>query len=77
MATKLKEVDAVIVGLGWTGGILAIDRDHAREADQFPARFVAVAAVDRVREHAFHHGLIDRGPENPCRQPAVESELAG
>ena len=22
MATKLKEVDAVIVGLGWTGGIL-------------------------------------------------------
>src|SRR5258708_39268048 len=23
MATKLKEVDAVIVGLGWTGGILA------------------------------------------------------
>jgi len=23
MATKLKEVDVVIVGLGWTGGILA------------------------------------------------------
>ena len=23
MVTKLKEVDAVIVGLGWTGGILA------------------------------------------------------
>src|SRR5258705_798868 len=23
MATKLKEVDAVIVGLGWTGGILS------------------------------------------------------
>src|SRR5215467_14455988 len=23
MATRLKEVDAVIVGLGWTGGILA------------------------------------------------------
>src|SRR5262249_1287578 len=23
MATKMKEVDAVIVGLGWTGGILA------------------------------------------------------
>ena len=25
MATKLKEVDAVIVGLGWTGGILAAE----------------------------------------------------
>ena len=23
MVTKLKEVDAVIVGIGWTGGILA------------------------------------------------------
>ena len=23
MVTKLKEVDAVIVGLGWTGGILS------------------------------------------------------
>ena len=23
MATKLKEVDAVVVGLGWTGGILS------------------------------------------------------
>jgi len=24
MATKMKEVDAVIVGLGWTGGILSL-----------------------------------------------------
>src|ERR1700704_5316269 len=57
--------------------ILAIDLDHAREVDQFPARLVAVAAIDRVREHALHHGLIDRGPEHPRRQPAVEGHLAG
>src|SRR5262249_20833240 len=29
MATKLKEVDAVIVGLGWTGGILAKELTEA------------------------------------------------
>src|SRR5262249_52853799 len=29
MVTKLKEVDAVIVGLGWTGGILAKELTEA------------------------------------------------
>jgi gluconate 2-dehydrogenase alpha chain len=29
MATRLKEVDAVIVGLGWTGGILAKELTEA------------------------------------------------
>ena len=29
MVTKLKEVDAVIVGLGWTGGILAKELTQA------------------------------------------------
>src|SRR5438034_626707 len=29
MATKMKEVDAVIVGLGWTGGILAKELTEA------------------------------------------------
>ncbi len=57
--------------------VLAVDRDHAREADHLPACLVAVAAVDRVGEHALHHGLIDRGPEHPRRQPALEGELAG
>ena len=31
MVTKLKEVDAVIVGLGWTGGILAKELAEARD----------------------------------------------
>ena len=30
MATKLKEVDVVIVGLGWTGGILAKETARSR-----------------------------------------------
>src|SRR5262245_37732679 len=39
--------------------VLAVHRDHAGEADHLPARLVAVAAVDRVGEHALHHGRID------------------
>src|SRR5689334_12288477 len=57
--------------------ILAVDLDHAREADQLPARLVAVAAVDRVREHAFHDGLIERGPERAHLEAAVELDLVG
>ena len=30
MATKLKEADVVLVGLGWTGGILAKEQDAVR-----------------------------------------------
>ncbi len=29
MATKLKEVDVVIVGMGWTGGIMAKELSDA------------------------------------------------
>src|ERR1041385_1927813 len=32
--------------------VIAVHRDGARKADQLPARLVAVAAVDRVGEHA-------------------------
>src|SRR4051812_4045914 len=54
MATKLKEVDVVLVGLGWTGGILAkelsqagltvvaLERGGPRTADDF--------AVPRIRD---------------------------
>src|SRR5580704_3890149 len=57
--------------------ILAVDLDHAREADQLPAGLVAVAAIDRVREHALHHGLIDGGPERSHLQAGVELDLVG
>ena len=52
MATKLKEVDAVVVGLGWTGGILskelseaglkvvALERGRMRNPEDFSVPFV-------------------------------------
>src|SRR5678816_160911 len=44
--------------------VLIVDGDHAGETDQLPAGFVLVAAVHRVREHAFHHGLVHRGEKH-------------
>ena len=46
MATKLKEVDAVIVGLGWTGGILAKELAEAG---------LKVVALDRQRLCGTQH----------------------
>src|SRR6202158_3462255 len=43
--------------------VVAMHRDRAGESDHAPARFVAVAAVDRIGIHAFNHGLIERYPE--------------
>src|SRR5690349_12215301 len=43
--------------------VLAIDRDRARKAEHLPARLVAIAAVDRVGEHALHYGLVHGAPE--------------
>src|SRR5882724_5731104 len=53
--------------------MIAMHRDDAGKADNGPARFVAVAAVDRIGIHAFDHGLIQRRPEHAHRQPVVES----
>src|SRR5450756_1728968 len=57
--------------------VLIMHGDHSGEADQLPARLVPVAAVHRVREHAFHDVLIQRGKEHSRRRPVFESHLAG
>ena len=49
----------------------------AGKADDRPARLVAVSAIDWIGIHAFDHRLVQRGPERPDRQPAVELHLAG
>ena len=56
MATKLKEVDAVIVGLGWTGGILAKELTEAG---------MKVVALERGRCPLDRQGL--RGAERARR----------
>src|SRR5713101_8570147 len=57
--------------------VLIVHRDHPGEADQLPARLVAVAAVDRVGEHALHDVLVQRGKKDARRRPVFESQLAG
>jgi len=71
MATRLKEVDVVIVGLGWTGGILA------KELSEAGMRVVALErggmrstnpdfAIPQIRDelkYASRHSLM----QNPAR----------
>src|SRR6266545_3981120 len=47
--------------------VLPMHRDRAWETDQPPAGLVAVAAMDRVGEHAFHHRLVHHGPDGDGR----------
>ena len=56
--------------------MIAMHGDGAGKTDDRPSRLVAVAAIDRVGIHALDHGLVQRGPEHPHRQPVVESDLA-
>jgi len=66
MATKLKEVDAVIVGLGWTGGILAKELAEAglrvvaleRGAIRSPEKDFAVPIVRDELRFVVRHDLM-------------------
>src|SRR5262249_30823582 len=56
--------------------LFAMHPDPPRETDQPPGRLVPVATVDRIREHPFHHRLIEGGPEHADGKPIVEAHLA-
>jgi choline dehydrogenase-like flavoprotein len=66
MATKMKEVDAVIVGLGWTGGILAKELAEAglkvvaleRGAMRSTANDFAVPIVRDELRFVIRHDLM-------------------
>jgi gluconate 2-dehydrogenase alpha chain len=66
MTTKLKEVDAVIVGLGWTGGILAKELTEAglrvvaleRGAIRSPEKDFAVPIVRDELRFVVRHDLM-------------------
>src|SRR5262245_19587167 len=66
MVTKLKEVDVVIVGLGWTGGILSKELAEAgmkvvaleRGAMQSPANDFAVPNVRDELRYVIRHELM-------------------
>jgi gluconate 2-dehydrogenase alpha chain len=71
MATKLKEVDAVIVGLGWTGGILAAELTKAglkvvaleRGADRGTTDDYTVPNIRDELRYVQRHDLM----QNPAR----------
>src|SRR6476646_10234807 len=66
MATKLKEVDAVIVGLGWTGGILAKELTEAglkvvaleRGAMRSPANDYSLPNIRDELRYVARHDLM-------------------
>src|SRR5258706_4713442 len=66
MATKLKEVDAVIVGLGWTGGILAEELTEAglkvvaleRGAMRSPANDYSLPSIRDELRYVARHDLM-------------------
>src|SRR6201994_2883508 len=66
MATKLKEVDVVIVGLGWTGGILAKELTEAglkvvaleRGAMRTPANDYSLPNIRDELRYVVRHDLM-------------------
>ena len=66
MATKLKEVDAVVVGLGWTGGILSKELSEAgmkvvaleRGALPNPAKDYAVPSIRDELRYVVRHEMM-------------------
>src|SRR5260370_233379 len=66
MATRLKDVDAVIIGLGWTGGILAKELAEAglkgvaveRGAMRNPASDYAVPNIRDELRYVVRHDLM-------------------
>src|ERR1700682_1177061 len=84
MAKKLKEVDAVIVGLGWTGGILAKELTEAglkvvaleRGAMRSPANDYSLPNIRDELRYVVRHDLMQNTARDTItvrNQPAQEA----
>ena len=72
MATKMKQVDAVLVGMGWTGSIMARELTKAgltvvgleRGADRAPAEDFALPGIrDELKYRLRFQLMLDNGTE--------------
>ena len=78
MATKLKEVDVVVVGLGWTGGIIAkelveaglkvvaLERGALRSAEDY-----SVPHVRDELKYVVRHDLMQNVARDTDRKSVV------
>ena len=53
-----------------------MDRQDAGEPQHLPSRLIAIAAVNGIREHAFHDCLINNCKENARGRTVVEHQLS-
>src|SRR5260221_14099973 len=84
MVTKLKEVDAVVIGMGWTGSILSRELTKAglnvvgleRGAMRTPREDFAIPAIrDELKYHHRHELFQDTASETVGARHA-RSEIA-
>src|SRR5882762_6540159 len=85
MATKLKEVDAVIVGLGWTGGILAKELTEAglkvvaleRGAMRSPANDYSLPNIRDELRYVVRHDLMQNTARDTITVRSMYEERYG
>ena len=75
MVTKLKEVDVVVVGLGWTGSIFALEL--ARAVDRDDVRVIDHRRGTRFADEPLAEGRVvgERRREDLERDGPVEDQL--
>src|SRR6195256_5575687 len=85
MVTKLKEVDAVIVGLGWTGGILAKELAEAglkvvaleRGAQRSSESDYALPNIRDELRYVTRHDLMQNTARDTITQEALPMRRLG
>src|SRR5882757_9996202 len=84
MATRLREVDAVVVGMGWTGSILARELTKAglrvvgleRGPSRMPAEDFTLPGLRDELTHAVRHKLLQDAAQETVSMRHAGGETA-